>query len=152
MFKKLNKKGFTLAELLVVVAIIGVLVAISIPIFTSQLEKAREATDEANLRSFYAECSAAALTGVADNTDVTVTKNNTTGVITATSKEYTMKQQKTGLQDGAASIEIGGVTINKDNFKTGKATVTVTSDGEVNFKIGGTDNKGTTAATPGTEG
>ena len=51
MFKKLNKKGFTLAELLVVVAIIGVLVAVSIPIFTSQLEKAREATDVANLRA-----------------------------------------------------------------------------------------------------
>ena len=30
-----NKKGFTLAELLLVVAIIGVLVAISIPIFTT---------------------------------------------------------------------------------------------------------------------
>ena len=54
MFKKLNKKGFTLAELLIVVAIIGVLVAISIPIFTAQLEKAREATDLANLRSAYA--------------------------------------------------------------------------------------------------
>ena len=33
----------------------GVLVAISIPIFTSQLEKARVATDEANVRSWYAE-------------------------------------------------------------------------------------------------
>ena len=63
MFKKLNKKGFTLAELLVVVAIIGVLVAISIPIFTSQLEKAREATDAANLRSAYAEVSVAVLDG-----------------------------------------------------------------------------------------
>ena len=42
--KKLNKKhGFTLAELLIVVAIIAVLVAISIPIFTSQLEKSRDA-------------------------------------------------------------------------------------------------------------
>ena len=58
MFKKINrenKKGFTLAELLIVVAIIGVLVAVSIPIFTSQLEKSKEATDVANVRSAYAE-------------------------------------------------------------------------------------------------
>lgn len=40
----------------------GVLVAISIPIFTSQLEKAREATDEANIRSIYAQLSADVLT------------------------------------------------------------------------------------------
>lgn len=63
MFKKLNKKGFTLAELLVVVAIIGVLVAISIPIFTVQLEKSREAVDLSNIRAAYAECSADVLTG-----------------------------------------------------------------------------------------
>lgn len=40
-----SKKGFTLAELLTVVAIIAVLVAISIPIFNSQLEKSRRAVD-----------------------------------------------------------------------------------------------------------
>jgi prepilin-type N-terminal cleavage/methylation domain-containing protein len=48
---KKNKKGFTLAELLIVVAIIGVLVAISIPIFTAQLKKARFAVNQSNARS-----------------------------------------------------------------------------------------------------
>lgn len=52
--KQNNKKGFTLAELLIVVAIIAVLVAIAIPVFTTQLEKSREATDVANVRSAYA--------------------------------------------------------------------------------------------------
>ena len=47
--------GFTLAELLVVVAIIGVLVAISIPIFSQQIHKARVATDWANVRSYYSQ-------------------------------------------------------------------------------------------------
>ena len=66
MFKKLNKKGFTLAELLVVVAIIGVLVAISIPIFTSQLEKSRDAVSVANMRTAYAEAQTLALTATKD--------------------------------------------------------------------------------------
>lgn len=41
----------------------AVLVAISIPIFTQQLEKSREAVDAANIRAAYAEISADALTG-----------------------------------------------------------------------------------------
>ena len=49
------KKGFTLAELLIVVTIIAILVAIGIPVFNSQLEKSKEATDAANIRSKYAE-------------------------------------------------------------------------------------------------
>ncbi len=64
--KKLNKKGFTLAELLIVVAIIAVLVAIAIPVFTSQLEKAREATDAANLRAAYAEAAVKVLESETD--------------------------------------------------------------------------------------
>ena len=46
-----NKKGFTLAELLIVVAIIAVLVAISIPVFSGQLEKARKAVDMQQARN-----------------------------------------------------------------------------------------------------
>lgn len=59
MKKKLNnKKGFTLAELLIVVAIIGILVAVSMPVFTSKLGEARQATDLANVRSAKAAATA----------------------------------------------------------------------------------------------
>ena len=62
--RKLRKnEGFTLAELLIVVAIIAVLVAVSIPIFTRQLEKSRESTDRANLRAAKAAVVSAILDG-----------------------------------------------------------------------------------------
>ena len=80
---KENKKGFTLAELLIVVAIIAVLVAISIPIFTSQLEKSREAVDAANIRAAYAEVASSALTSDKVNWK---------------SAPITVKQQKVGWQ------------------------------------------------------
>lgn len=122
-----EKKGFTLAELLIVVAIIAVLVAIAIPIFTTQLEKSREATDEANIRSLYAECAAAALTETSAGTvgNVTVTLSGNVVVCTAT---YTMKQQEDGTVTDS-DVEIGGVTIGADDFKTGTCTIVVKSDG-----------------------
>ena len=48
---KFNKKGFTLIEMLVVIAIIAVLVSIVIPVVGDSTAKARAATDAANLRS-----------------------------------------------------------------------------------------------------
>lgn len=51
MKKRLDKKGFTLIEMLVVIAIIAVLVAIIIPTVTAATTKANAATDAANLRS-----------------------------------------------------------------------------------------------------
>lgn len=51
MFGKNNKKGFTLIEMLVVIAIIAVLVAIIIPVVGDSTTKARAAADAANLRS-----------------------------------------------------------------------------------------------------
>ena len=48
MLKKLqSKKGFTLMEMLIVVAIIAVLVAIAIPVFNGALTKSKEAADVA---------------------------------------------------------------------------------------------------------
>ena len=84
--KKNNKKGFTLAELLIVVAIIGILVAISIPVFTSQLRKAKNATNLANARSLYAQL-------VADYLDDNKVDADTSG-ITDTATEITIDGSK----------------------------------------------------------
>lgn len=46
-----RKKGFTLAEFLIVIAIIGVLVAVSVPVFTAQRSKTVDAVNKANIRA-----------------------------------------------------------------------------------------------------
>ena len=63
----------------------GVLVAISIPIFSSQLEKAREATDMANIRAAYAAVSTDVLTDPkASDAQNNVTYDDKTGTYTTT--------------------------------------------------------------------
>ena len=64
---KMNKKGFTLIEMLVVIAIIAVLVSIIIPTVTSATTKAQAATTAANLRSVKAEIVTKLLTGEIKN-------------------------------------------------------------------------------------
>lgn len=90
------KKGFTLAELLIVVAIIAVLVAIGIPIFTSQLEKSREAVDLSDVRSAYAEVMMAALTG---DTSATYTKDGSKIYLSSGDYQITVQPLKQ-KQDG----------------------------------------------------
>lgn len=129
--KKQGKKGFTLMELLIVVAIIAVLVAIAIPLFTNQLEKAREATDMANLRSAYAECSASLLTGEKGNG---VTFDNDENP-TSASETVTITQKKKGWEGDNATVTIGGTALPTIG-DTVPATIkiTVASDGTVTFE------------------
>lgn len=129
--KKLkNSKGFTLMEMLIVVAIIAVLVAIAIPTFTNQLEKAREATDMANLRSAYAEVMASALTGddkAVDDVKYDSDKGEWTKAVEATQKVADWqtaggKPTIGGVKDVDAKISGNSWTITY-NEKTATTTI-----------------------------
>ena len=84
-----EKKGFTLAELLVVVAIVGILVAISIPVFTAQRMKAVIATNKANIRA----AKAAATAEFYSNSDLLDVHNGNT-LTTAAYFIYDVKEGK----------------------------------------------------------
>ena len=113
-----NSKGFTLMEMLIVVAIIAILVAIAIPTFSNQLEKAREATDMANIRAAYAEVMASALTGE-EGTDVTYTEAAGTWV-----KEVNATQKVADWQTAGGAPTIGGVKNVPAHVVTEKWTIT----------------------------
>lgn len=111
----------------------GVLVAISIPIFTSQLEKAREATDLANIRAAYAECSAAVLTEASSGN---ATYNSTDG---SASEEVALHQKTADWTDNNKEAKIGNL-VAKDNFNFAegntKATVTIAKNGKLTITMG----------------
>ena len=96
MEKKNNKKGFTLAELLIVVAIIAVLVAIAIPVFSAQLDKAKLATATANARSTTAEYVANCLTNETNPTSASLSSSITASL---------------GVSGATAAVSAGNVTV-----------------------------------------
>ena len=137
MREKMNKKGFTLAELLIVVAIIAVLVAIAIPVFTTQLEKARESTDMADARAYYAEIATALVSGDLydddDHSTIHVGANLeaegefTDGVITTvTVSGWEAHQTVAEWQSGEQ--EIAGVIIDATDNWVGATSIVYTFD------------------------
>ena len=139
------RKGFTLAELLIVVAIIAVLVAIAIPIFTSQLEKSRESVDLSNVRAAYAEVMSAAITddGTAQYGGAVIKQGD--GTFQATVSP--LKQQQDDWATNVEAMELGGVPYADWNAKEPKAhgSCTVRYDpgsGKVTIDWGGTGGSG----------
>lgn len=127
--KKNNRKGFTLAELLIVVAIIGVLVAISIPIFTAQLRKARLATNQANARAAYA---AATAKMIEESTTATSFKYT---VSTATiADETTAVTGNTAISDWNVDTTINSVKLGDkvaDTWTISFSAATATADASI---------------------
>lgn len=129
--KEKQNNGFTLAELLIVVAIIGVLVAISIPIFTAQLEKARDATSVANLRSAYAEASALMLSEP-DSTDAEAGNAAKTAANVVVVSNVTIPCSDGNFDQSELPFTATGTL---SNVKKGTVTFTFGTDGTITSAV-----------------
>ncbi len=63
MRKLMSKKGFTLVELMIVVVILGILVAVAVPIFSAVTKNARTKTCASNIRIIKSNCSTFYMSG-----------------------------------------------------------------------------------------
>lgn len=112
----------------------GVLVAISIPIFTGQLEKAREATDAANIRAAYAAVSTDVLLDPQNTTEDANGVTYTEGTKTYTAKVKSTQKEADWQTDSIKNDGIGGQTVAAQingaeweitgNVATGKVAIT----------------------------
>lgn len=135
--EKLRKNGgFTLVEMLIVVAIIAILIAISIPMVGNALERSREATDAANERSFKAELLLCYMAGTTNGKELAADNKFETGKAYC----YDAANGKIGTaataygQGTDAGAHKGSGSDHKNMFLWGY----VTGDGEVKMAWGKT--------------
>ena len=76
--KKTNKKGFTIVELVIVIAVIAILAAVMIPTFGNIIEKANESAALQTATAAYKEAQAKALYDGKFTANETATANNFT--------------------------------------------------------------------------
>ena len=106
----------------------GVLVAVSIPIFTSQLEKSRDAATLANLRAAYAEASAAYLTGTdSANADVTMNANDEGGTVVVSNVNILSTDTNYGTEASNLPFNVTPIAKKSD----AKATFTFATNGTI---------------------
>ena len=140
MLKKFtNKKGFTLMEMLIVVAIIAILVAVAIPTFNSALTKAKVATDTANIRAGFAAAQVQALTENAVTGPLYLQKDGSV-TSTASSSEAYVTQAK------GENVNIGGQTFAWD--KDEKIQYTIGADNKVKVEKVTSSSSGGSTGTP----
>lgn len=122
--RKTNNKGFSLVELIVVIAIMAVLVGVLAPQFLKYVERARKSTDVQNVQAMISATDVYA----ADPMVATEDKIPVAGFsFTLSTTAHDVAATPTTIQDKVlAAAGIKSYALKSSNWGTGNITVTVT--------------------------
>lgn len=152
MKKEMNNKGFSLVELIIVIAIMVILIAVLAPTYLRYVERGRNSRDIQNataisdaIQVWAADPQAGANAIVAADTGATIVATSTG--ITAANTHIQAALVNAGLATGTpGTATIDGNCASRTTWTTYTITVTVAGDGNVSFTYTSDSNDPT--ATP----
>lgn len=136
--EKMNNKGFSLVELIIVIAIMAVLVVVLAPQYLKYVEKSRNSTDISNATAIVTACQVYAADPESTPIPVgtfTITVDKTTGIVAS----ETVVQ--TALTD--AKIDMTTKCKSKTAWDAYSVKGTVAADGSISFTYESTVGAGT---------
>lgn len=138
--KSLTNKGFSLVELIIVIAIMAVLVGVLAPQFLKYVERSRKATDVDNIQSVITAIQVyAADPAVASADKIVASKNATltfeTGGLTVGGDNSTNVTK--ALTE--ASLTASNIKMKSEAYKSIEITITVDAEGVPSFSVANTE-------------
>lgn len=123
--KNLTNKGFSLVELIIVIAIMAVLVGVLAPQYIKYVEKSRVSADAQQVEEF-----TGAMTVLASDVDVTLDSNKTYTVTSDTTGKITISNDLKTIFDSLGSVDTAkNYSYKSTSYKAQAITISLAYDG-----------------------
>lgn len=135
--KKLGNKGFSLVELIVVIAIMAVLVGVLAPTLIKNIEKSRESKDAQNIEQLKSAAEVALQNESAYASVVPDSGSAATPLVTLTASSCVVDSQADFSSEFAGQMNVTNTKLTSKKYKNATVTIVVNSLGQVSVSESG---------------